>query len=413
MSKSELNEQHINLDSIERSANTKEKNLSARSAVFKSGYTSAPVTWKDIQSVLGADDAAVEIIHITKFDKIKTDTIYYGALILTKEMSLPELVVLKNGNQLEKRYLAYYRNSIKNKLSDIYSYNQYWEEIDKKTGLKKSVFVSMDGIYSQLNISTLRLADGTYMLDKKNIQLISNSKDVIKLKAIKSSVASSSAVLIGNPAFGTSGSISALPGTKVEIESIKAQLTAKGYKVTAYVHSEASEQNIRKASNPKILHIATHGFFITETQGEDKTMGVGSEHSALNPMLRSGLLLANAEAAIDANAEYGVLTAYEVMNLNLDKTEIVIMSACETGLGDVKNGEGVYGLQRAFLVAGADALIMSLWKVNDEATQKLMTSFYKNFLLLNDKQKAFKAAQSELKTLYKDPYYWGAFVLIQ
>ena len=413
MSKSELNEQRINLDSIEKSTNAKEKNLSTRSSVFKSGYTSAPVTWKDVQLVLGTDDAAVELIHITKFDKTKTDTIYYGALVLTKEMRVPAFVVLKNGNLLEKKYLSYYRNSIKNKLTDVYSYAQYWQEIDKNTGLKKSVFVSMDGIYSQLNIGTLRLSDGTYLLDKKNIQLISNSKDIIKLKTAVPSTASSTAVLIGNPSFGTSGSIPALPGTKVEIESIKTQLTAKGYNVTAYVQNEGSEQNVRNVSNPKILHIATHGFFITETHGEDKTMGIGSEHSALNPMLRSGLLLANAEAAIDAKAEYGVLTAYEVMNLNLDKTEIVVMSACETGLGDVKNGEGVYGLQRAFLVAGADALIMSLWKVNDEATQKLMTSFYKNYLLLNDKQKAFKAAQAELKILYKDPYYWGAFVLIQ
>ena len=413
MSKSELAEQRINLDSIERSANSKEKNLSAHSAVFKSGYTNAPVTWKNIQLALGTDDAAVEIIHITKFDKIKTDTIYYGALVLTKEMSLPAFVLLKNGNQLEKKYLAYYRNSIKNKLADVYSYTQYWEEIDKKTSGKKSIFVSMDGVYSQLNISTLRFSDGTYLLDKKNIQLISNSKDIIKLKTAAASTAAASAVLIGNPVFGTAGSIAPLPGTKAEIESVKTQLTAKGYKVTTYVQNEASEQNIRKVSNPKILHIATHGFFIAETQGEDKTMGVGSEHSALNPMLRSGLLLANAEASIDADAEYGVLTAYEVMNLNLDKTEIVVMSACETGLGDVKNGEGVYGLQRAFLVAGADALIMSLWKVNDEATQKLMTSFYKNYLVLADKQKAFKAAQAELKTLYKEPYYWGAFVLIQ
>lgn len=413
MSKSELTDQHINLDSIERSANTKEKNLAARSAIFKTGYTNTPVTWKDVQAALSIEDAAVEIIHVTKFDKIKTDTVYYTALVLTKEMPMPEFVVLKNGNLLEKRYLAYYRNVIKNKIPDMYSYNQYWEEIDKKIGLKKSVFISMDGVYSQLNMSTLRLSDGTYLLDKKNFQLVSNSKDIIKLKTAKASATTLTALLIGNPVFGTTGNISPLPGTKAEIESIQVLLAAKGYKTITYTQKEASEQNLRKVANPKILHIATHGFFITETQGEDKTMGIGSEHSALNPMLRSGLLLANAEAAIDANAEYGILTAYEVMNLNLDKTEIVIMSACETGLGDVKNGEGVYGLQRAFLVAGADALIMSLWKVNDEATQKLMTSFYKNYLLLNDKQKAFKAAQYELKTLYKDPYYWGAFVLIQ
>lgn len=413
MSKTELSEQKINLDSIERSTNAKEKNLSEHSSVFKSGYTSETTTWKNVQGVLTADDAAVELIHITKFDKIKTDTIYYAALILTSEMSMPELVVLKNGNQLDKRYLAYYRNAIKNKLVDAFSYNQYWAEIDKKLGVKKNIFVSMDGVYSQINISTLRLADGSYLLDKKNFQIVSNSKDIIRLKTTTPNTAQLSAVLIGNPVFGSTGTIVPLPGTKVEIESIKIQLVAKGYKVSTFVQNDATEQNIRKVSNPKILHIATHGFFIAETAGDEKSMGIEAEHSALNPMLRSGLLMANAEAAVNGTAEYGVLTAYEAMNLNLDKTEIVVMSACETGLGDVKNGEGVYGLQRAFLVAGADALIMSLWKVNDEATQKLMSSFYKNYLLLNNKQKAFKAAQAELKTLYKDPYYWGAFVLIQ
>ncbi|MBC7450134.1 MAG: CHAT domain-containing protein, partial [Cytophagales bacterium] len=248
---------------------------------------------------------------------------------------------------------------------------------------------------------------------KNNFVLLSNTKDVIKLKTTVRKPVALTATLIGNPAFDSSGSISSLPGTKFEIENIKIQLTAKGYKVTTYVQTEASEQNIRKIKSPKILHFATHGFFIKEADSDNKTMGIESGRSALNPMLRSGLLVANAEAAIEGKSEYGILTAYEVMNLNLDQTEIVIMSACETGLGDVKNGEGVYGLQRAFLVAGADVLIMSLWKVNDEATQKLMTSFYKNYLVLNDKQKAFKAAQNELKILYKFPYYWGAFVLVQ
>jgi CHAT domain-containing protein len=151
-----------------------------------------------------------------------------------------------------------------------------------------------------------------------------------------------------------------------------------------------------------------------ETENTDeKVFGIEASKSKENPMLRSGLMLAGAEKAIDGTSENGILTAYEAMSLQLENTEVVVMSACETGLGDVKNGEGVYGLQRAFQVAGANAIIMSLWKVNDEATQELMTAFYKHYTVLNNKHAAFKKAQLELKTKFKDAYYWGAFVLVE
>ena len=241
-------------------------------------------------------------------------------------------------------------------------------------------------------------------------------KDLIGLKNQKASAPKKSAFLLGFPDYG-GDAVAALPGTKIEIESVGKILKAGGYQVTPYTQKAATEAILKTIKGPAIVHIATHGYFQQDV--EASSVGVTEDNAKNNPLLRSGILLAGASPVIKGEVmpnlesnDNGVLTAYEAMSLNLEGTDLIILSACETGLGDVRAGEGVYGLQRSFLVAGAKALVMSLWKVDDAATQALMTNFYTNLSKGVSKAKAFKQAQVQLMTKYKDPYYWGAFVMM-
>ena len=206
-----------------------------------------------------------------------------------------------------------------------------------------------------------------------------------------------------------------LPGTKREVNKIDSLLDSRETESTVFMGNEALEEEIKKVKNPKTLHIATHGFFLENEDGDDN-----KDSYVENPLLRSGLILAGANSYIStgqisekqAFEEDGILTAYEAMNMRLDDTKVVVLSACETGLGEVKNGEGVFGLQRAFQVAGAESIIMSMWTVDDDATQTLMTNFYEEWLKTGDKQQAFITAQKRLKESRGAPYYWGAFVMV-
>ena len=417
-SKSELKEQKINLDSVERAANAMEKKLSERSADFSAGYSAQKTSYTQIKKLLLDAEAVVELIRLQKFDQQFTTDVKYLALVLTKASELPKLVVLENGQQLETRYYKYYRNAVQQKIPDEYSYDQFWKAIEQELTGKKSIYISPDGVYNQINLNTLRKPSGDYVINKYDLVILGNSKDLISLKSKKVVASRKNAALIGFPDYGA-GDIVSLPGTKVEIDAISRILKASGYQVSQWMQKTATEANLKAVKAPAVMHIATHGYFMKDVDHGSSAFGIQMENANDNPLLRSGLMLAGAAATVSGTRmpnlesnDNGILTAYEAMNLNLEGTDLIILSACETGLGDVKAGEGVYGLQRAFLVAGADALIMSLWRVDDAATQQLMTNFYTNWIKLGNKQKAFKQAQLQLMTKYKEPYFWGAFVMM-
>ena len=257
---------------------------------------------------------------------------------------------------------------------DEHSYDQYWTRLEPELKGKKVVYISPDGVYNQLNLNTLKKPDADYVINRYDLVIVGNSKDLIALKSKKARVPKKNATLLGFPDYG-SGNIAPLPGTKAEVEAISKILKASGYSVIEFSQKTATEANIKAIKGPMIVHIATHGYFLEDVDKGGSAFGVDIENANDNPLLRSGLMLANAGGTVSGKRmpnlesnDNGVLTAYEAMNLNLEGTDLIVLSACETGLGDVKAGEGVYGLQRAFLVAGADALIMSLWKVDDAAT---------------------------------------------
>jgi CHAT domain-containing protein/tetratricopeptide (TPR) repeat protein len=417
-SKDELKNQRINLDSIIRATNAMEKKLSERSSDFSSGYGSQKITYKEIRNSLSDTEAVLEFIRVQTYNQRFEKDSRYVALVLTKDTDLPKMVLLDNGLQMETRFAKYYRNTVQQRIKDDHSYEQYWGRIEPEFKGKKMIYISPDGVYNQINLNTLKKPDGDFVINRYDLVIVGNSKDLIPLKSKKTKTQKKTAALVGFPDYG-GPEIATLPGTKVEIDGISKILKGSGYQITQFMQKNATEANLKSIKAPSLIHIATHGYFLHDVESAGSAFGINLENANNNPLLRSGLILAGGASTVSGKRmpnlesnDNGVLTAYEAMNLNLEGTDLIVLSACETGLGDVKSGEGVYGLQRAFLVAGADAMIMSLWKVDDEATQQLMTSFYSNWIKLGNKQKAFKQAQLQLLARYKDPYFWGAFVMM-
>lgn len=423
----ELKEQGIDRDALERETNQIEKHLSeSLPDLFKESDLK---TYTDIRKALPQKTAFVDIISFPNYSNKLSET-HYIALIGSPNFDTPQIIFLKNGNELEKEDFFYHRNTIQFQLEDRDSFLAYWKPIyDELEKIKaeeatEKIFVSLDGIYNQININTLQVSDTSYIIDHQNLVFLNNLKDLTKKKSYANTTRYNKVVLVGYPNYGNQGKIPPLPGTKIEIETIQNLLQKNWQRTEIILGDLANEKTVKAIQQPRILHIATHGFFLADTvisNGDNsRSFGLQANLVRQNPLLRSGLMFAGAEAALEqqnskekTESNNGILTAYEARGLNLEGTELVILSACETGLGDIKSGEGVYGLQRAFQLAGAKSTIISLWQVSDERTAQLMAYFYENWTKNKDVNQAFREAQEKLKADYPEPYFWGAFMLIQ
>jgi CHAT domain-containing protein/tetratricopeptide (TPR) repeat protein len=425
MGTTQLAETGIDPEVLTQDVERLEKELSQKSEIFGQAFENKRITYDDVRKSLKANEVAVEMVRYRHFNHTFTDSVIYAALYLKEENSKPRVLLMRDGKRMEGRNFKYYRNCITGRLPDNNSYNVYWKAIQDELGPAATVYLSADGIYNQINLEAIPSPDGRYIIDNSNIILVSNTKDIYlkKMKA-KAGLRENTAFMFGNPTFYLTASadghrnISSLPGTEKEVSELRYLLKEKGWVTTEYVSEAAAEEKIKELNSPKIFHIATHGLYRPSAEMTlEKELEGNQALLSQNPLLRTGLLLKGAGDLLDKtnynyNMESGILTAYEAMNLNLDKTDLVVLSACETGLGDLEVGEGVYGLQRAFLVAGAKVLIMSMFKVDDEATQKLMLKFYQKWLTTDNLRQSFIDAKKELRVEYPEPIFWGAFIMI-
>ncbi|MGO8944244.1 MAG: tetratricopeptide repeat protein [Syntrophobacteraceae bacterium] len=324
-----------------------------------------------------------------------------------------------------------------------------FDPLKKVLGDRKRLIIAPDGDLYRLPFGVLPVDKERYIIDDYHISYIDSGRDILRFGAGPAPSGGAAPIVIADPDYDLQAGAQSfqtgagaeqqrpsrdmiryashfmrLPGTRVEGERIAAMLGVK-----ALEGGSATKRSVENARSPRILHIATHGFFLPDQQhpsgGKEFQTDRGKTGAAdlanplsrgmENPLLRSGLVLAGANTwlqgkALSPEAEDGILTAEDASGLELLFTDLVVLSACQTGLGDIKAGEGVFGLRRAFLLAGAKTLVMSLWKIPDEETRMLMEGFYKRVLEGRPRAEALREAQLEVKATSPEPLFWGAFI---
>jgi CHAT domain-containing protein/Tfp pilus assembly protein PilF len=498
-------------------ADTIEKALVARSSAFAAAKSLDRATWQQVRDALAPGEAAVEFTRFRYYDEMGAKSTYYVALVVTAATrDEPAYIFLGDDKQIENDALAEFDNALQTRgfvqhaqsavLPGARAYELIWKPLEVALDGVTRINLAPDGKLNTIPIGIIPMPDGKLLMERYDLRLVSSTKDLLKRGPVAGNgPAAKAALLIGNPLFdlsareqlavehtlestlanvsqaasappdamgpSTSGrsrdlvagqKLAPLPGTGAEVAAIASLMQSAGWKTDVYTGQTALKSVVEEARSPRVLHLATHGFFLPDQQVADKRPGSSLGPSASNPvsgasaggdagvaaagsfaasgfedpMLRSGLYFAGANRTLageaspkdpasganngaERNIDNGVLTALEAGNLDLTGTELVVLSACNTGQGEVKNGEGVFGLRRALEEAGAQSVMMSLWSVPDKETLELMKLFYAKWLGGIEKHEALKQAQLEMRQRVRSehdghdlPYYWAAFVLV-
>jgi CHAT domain-containing protein len=297
------------------------------------------------------------------------------------------------------------------------------QPVRKLLGTRKHLLLATDGELNLIPFSALIDERQKFLVERYTVTNLTSGRDLLRLQ-VKID-AHSPPMILADPDYATGNGptlfdkqlkpLSRLVGTKQEARIIQTELPD----FTVKLGAEATKSVLESVDKPKLLHIATHGYFLENSQPSAQAADQRSLAALTDtpvdfdqlkqntPLLRSFLFLAQAN-----NSEIGIMTAAETAQLNLWGTRLVVLSACETGLGDVKNGEGVYGLRRALVLAGSEAQMISLWAISDRGTQELMAEYYHRLKAGEGRSQALRNTQLKLlkDPKRRHPFYWASFI---
>ena len=464
-----------NLVELEIKVNNLEKELNRSNSDYREILT--PVNWKQVQNMLRMGETAIEFVHFKNLIGSQTNINTYAALVLLPGDSFPHFVPLFDEEKLNQ-FLSNSQSRRMDYVADLYNLsiqrgalpneitNSLYELIWKPLGpyLKRvtKIYFSPSGLLHRINQNAIAIDDKTLLSDRYDLIQLGSTRQLViddrrKVpKVVNASIYgginfdvdsmdimpkvqyrdSNSFSLRSELSFSNTdstlrgGAWTYLHGSDHEVIEINKIFNKAGIKSNFFEGKKATEETFKKLGeynkeSPQIIHISTHGYFFPDPEVSRQSSFVSLQEEPVfkiseHPMLRSGLIMAGGNYAwktgkpVYPDAEDGILTAYEISQLNLKNTELVVLSACETGLGDIQGNEGVYGLQRAFKIAGVRNLIMSLWQVPDQQTSELMTTFYRYWLIKKKSiRESLKLAQNDLRKQGLEPFYWAGFVLVE